>query len=270
MYTLDKKLTIIKYGSNTLVHANVHDSISIDYNTIYDHGSIINAYDGPIIIVSSGAVALGKTINQFAEVDNEVIRKRMCASLGNPHLSMNRSKAIPDKYILQGLITHRDLSLPDTKKSLKEMIYHTYQTSDKNIILVNDNDFISDEELKKIRGGNFGDNDRLTTLLAELCDEIFTEVNVIINTSTDGVLDGTTTIPKLDTDALTDAYIEKLCGTGKTSLGTGGMNNKLKILRDLVSTHKNIQAHIINGKHPIQLKNTLAGKHNGTKIYIAQ
>lgn len=42
MKKLNKKLTIIKYGSNTLVTKNINNTISIDYNNMSNHGLIIN------------------------------------------------------------------------------------------------------------------------------------------------------------------------------------------------------------------------------------
>ncbi len=267
---INKKLIIIKYGSNTLVTNGAHNETSIDYENIVAHGRIINHIPHPTIIVSSGAVAFGKTMgNKFEYIKNEVARRRIFSALGNPHLSINWDRAIPKKQVLQGLITHRDLILETPRESIAEIIYSLFNdgTDNSAVIQVNDNDFVTDEELIKIRGGDFGDNDKTTALLAILCDKIFTEVDVIFNTSSNGVLENGSTIPLVPADNLKNSYIEKICDVSKTDTGTGGMNTKLKIIRDMIQNTDKTTTYIINGKNPGQLQDVLRGKSTGTKIY---
>lgn len=269
MRKLNKKLTIIKYGSNTLVTENINNKVSIDYNNISNHGLIINQIKNPVIIISSGAVAFGKSLsNNFDYIKDEIIRKRIFSALGNPHLSMNWDKYIPDKSVLQSLITHKDLTSDLSKEKILEIICAIFNNDNQNsIIQVNDNDFITDEELLELRNGEFGDNDETTKLLSILCDDFFEEIEVIINTSSDGVLENNKVISTLNINKLTDCYIDDICGLDKTNLGTGGMSNKLRTIRELISKTNNSKVYIINGKKPNQLKNILKGNDVGTKIY---
>ncbi len=270
MNTISQKLTLIKYGSSTLVTKNNRDEIAIDSDNIKAHGAIINGIKNPVIIVSSGAVAFGKSLgNAFDYIDDEIIRKRIFAALGNPHLSINWDQAIADKQVLQSLITHRDLTSELSKEKILEIIYalFNHKNGDEAIIQVNDNDFITDEELLKIRHGEFGDNDQTTALLAILCSIIFDEIEVIINTTSDGVLDNQQLLTEISHSTLTDSYIEQICGTNKTNLGTGGMSNKLKIIRDMMQATTNVATYIINGKKPNHLRCILNGEAIGTKIY---
>lgn len=269
MKKLNKKLTIIKYGSNTLVTKNINNEISIDYNNMSNHGLIINQIKNPVIIVSSGAVAFGKSLNNdFDYIEDRIIKKRIFSALGNPHLSINWDKCIPNKSVLQSLITHKDLISSVSKEKILEIIYAIFNNDNQNsIIQVNDNDFITDEELVELRNGEFGDNDETTKLLSILCDDFFEEIEVIINTSSDGVLDNNKILSSLNINKLTDSYIDDICGLDKTNLGTGGMSNKLKIIRELIGKTNNSKVYIINGKNPNQLNNILKGNDIGTKIY---
>ena len=269
MKKLDKKLTIIKYGSNTLVKEGVDGDISIDYNNMSNHGLIINKTKDPVIIISSGAVAFGKSLNSNLDyIEDRIIKKRILAALGNPHLSINWDKYILDKFVLQSLLTHKDLSSNLSKEKILEIICTIFDKKKQDFIIqVNDNDFITDEELIELRSGEFGDNDETTKLLAILCDNFFEEVEIIINTSSDGVFEDDKIISLLSTDKLTDDYIDSICCENKTNLGTGGMSNKLRIIRDLVNKTNNSKVYIINGKNPDQLKNILKGRDEGTKIY---
>gem|GEM_PF-4212846 len=167
---------------------------------------------------------------------------------------------------MQSLITHRDLISEDSRGKISKIISELYQKDDA-IIQVNDNDFITDEELTTIRGGDFGDNDKITALLAELCNEIFDEVEVIVNTGSDGVLENSEILPEIKTENLKDDYIEKICTLGDTTAGTGGMSNKLKIFRDLIEKNNKIKVYIINGKKPEDLKSLLNKGEIGTKIF---
>jgi len=266
MEKLLKKITIIKYGTNTLVKKNESGDFSIDYVNIKNQGGVINNFDGPIIIVSSGAVGLGKTVNGFDYIEDGIIRKRVLSAAGNPHLSMEWNKVIPNKTVLQALITHKDFTNDASKESLKSIIYNIYQNPNNAVVQVNDNDFITDEELKLVRGGDFGDNDKTATLLAEICAEIFGEVELIINTSSDGVTKDGKSVTELKNSDLNDQYIESLCGENKSDIGTGGMANKLKIIRDLLNKGLNISISVINGKKPEQLKKVLNGEVVNTRI----
>ncbi len=264
MKKINKKLTIIKYGSNTLVYQDTNKNISIDYNNFHEHGLIINQITNPVLIVSSGAVAFGKSINnKLNYIKDDIIKKRILAGIGNPHLSINWDKAIKNKTILQSLITHRDLIHKNSRKKIQEIIRVLYQ-NDNIIIQANDNDFISDEELQKIRGGDFGDNDKLTTLIANICSEIFQEVEIIINTTADGVLnENKKIIKKIQVKKLTTPYIKKICQTKNSTLGTGGMENKLKNIRNFITKNKKTKVFVINGKKPEKLKEIVLKKQNG-------
>ena len=261
-----KKITIVKYGTNTLAQKDSDGNVSIDYDNIQKQGAVLNSVEHPVILVSSGAVAFGKAQgNDFEYVTDAVIKKRIFAAVGNPGLSVTWDKVISDKTILQSLITHRDLMSPDSKEKIIELISELYKKNN-TIIQVNDNDFITDEELKGIRGGDFGDNDQITALLVDLCVSIFDEVEVIINTSSDGVLENEVTIPSIKKKDLTDTYINELCGLEKTNLGTGGMGSKLRMVREMIGSIEKCRVYIINGKKPMQLQAILDGSDAGTKI----
>lgn len=265
MKKISEKLTIIKYGTETLVRENASGEFCVDHDAISEHGVIIDNYNNPVLVVSSGAVGFGRALADFGYIKDSVARKRALAAAGNPHLSINWDKAIAGKIVLQGLITRKEFKHKDSREALKDIIFNIYQNPLYAVIQLNDNDFITDEELRESRGGDFGDNDELTALVAELCAEMFEGVEVIINTGSDGVMENGETIAELATADLSDEKIAALCGDGKTEMGTGGMMNKLKIFRDLAEG-SGISIRVINGKKPEQLKKVLAGEISGTLI----
>ncbi len=260
------KLTIIKYGTETLAREDEAGNFFIDREAIAAHGKIIASREDPVLLVSSGAVGFGAALADFGYIKDGVARKRALAAAGNPRLSADWGEAIAGKIVLQGLVTHKEFKHKDSRDALKDIIFSVYQKPAYAVVQLNDNDFITGEELREIRGGDFGDNDALTALAAELCAEIFASVEVIVNTSSDGVTENGETIAELDAAELSDGKIAALCGEKKTEAGTGGMANKLKIFRDLAAG-KGVPARIINGKKPEQLEKVLRGEAAGTGIY---
>jgi len=263
MQKISKKLMIIKYGTAVLLSTQN----KIDKTVMLEHGDVISKYNGPILMISSGAVGFGKTLNNFDHIEDDVIRKRALASLGNPLLSVNWDLAIKNKNILQALVTHRGLKNSAVRGDMKKIISEIYKNGNSAVIQFNENDFVSDSELKKIRGGEFGDNDKTATLVAELCSEIFQEVELIINTSADGVLNQKNKlIEQIFASKFSQKKINSICGNKKTIFGTGGMKNKLSIIVNFIKNNPNVTAYIINGKKVSNLKKILSGINTGTKI----
>ena len=265
MNVKSKELYIIKYGSNTLVQENAKWEIEIDTSVLHQHWEIINTIDSPIILVSSWAVAFWKTLPwDYSYIQDEIIRKRVYAALWNPHLSIHWDSVIHWKNVLQGLLTHRDLSFPDSQEKILEIMQGLFQKNN-TIIQVNDNDVVTDEELQYIRWWDFGDNDETTYLIAKLCSDLFQKITVIINTSSNGVYnEDWETLRYLNPKDMDDTYIESIC-SGKSKLWTGGMVNKLKIVKKIAEI-KNSTVFIVNGKNANSLKDITTGRHSGTKV----
>jgi len=269
MDKINKKLIIIKYWSNVLLIKNINKNFSIDCNNINNHWLIIDKIANPVIIISSWAIAFWSSLNtDLSYINNEIIKKRIYSALWNPYLSMNWNKYIPHKFVLQSLLTHRDLNSDISKEKILEIIHSIFNVDkQKYIIQLNDNDFITDEELVELRWWDFGDNDELTALLANLCSNIFDEVQVIVNTSSDWVLDeNKEKIEIIKTDNFDDKYMEQITWWKKTSMWTWWMFNKLKVFNNLVKNTNNIIVNIINGKKPKDLLDLLNWKKVWTKI----
>ena len=264
-----EKITIVKYGSGVMAK-ETSQGVCPQQKLIDRHGRILTRQNTPILIVSSGAVAFGASKVGIIPNKNNVVLTSALASLGNPDLHSAWQRALgKDINLMLALLTHRDLKEGNTSH-LEQIIRMIYGPNSpfRGMILVNDNDFVSDEELKLLRGGVFGDNDEITMNLALLFQSIFKKVKVVFNTSVDGVMAGGALIPQINARQLTDEYIKSIVGA-KTSLGTGGMSRKLKIARQMVAdSNGSIKVTILNGKKPAQLAKYFYGESIGTKIII--
>lgn len=262
----NKKLWIIKYWSSTLIDENFHDKLCIDYKNIENHWSLIDKVQDPVIIVSSGAVAFWKIISHgLSKIQDETIRKRIYAAIWNPKLSLSWSKAMPSKILLQSLLTHRDLIDDFSKQKISEIIQKLLLYEDL-LIQVNDNDFLSDEELLQIRWWDFWDNDKITSLLAILCSDFFDEVKIVLNTSSDWVLRDWKTISHIKLNEMSDLFIENLCDVNSSILWTWWMSNKLKAVRELLQRTSNCTVNIVNWKNHKELENLFKHKSAWTLI----
>lgn len=267
MEKIKERVSVIKYGTNVLTRTNSLDDDCIDFNVIKDHGSFINnGIQGPVIMVSSGAVGFGFIIDKMRHISDLVIRKRALASMGNLRLFTTWAQSIPDKNLLQALVTHRDMKNETSRNNIKKLIWEVYQKPG-SIIIFNDNDFVSDEELIQVRGGEFGDNDYLAALITELCLDIFEDAELIINTSSNGVLDeNEQRIKQINASEIQLQEIDNLCSNDRTQFGTGGMKDKLTILSDLVRRNPSLVCYIINGKDVSNLRDVGSEYCQGTEI----
>ncbi len=262
-----KRLVISKYGSATLL-GDIEGSF-VDYDVINKHGGIINKLNDPVILVTSGAVAFGNVITGGKiHYNNEVTNKRALSAIGNPLLSAAWQSAIKDKIIAQALLTHRDLKDKKSQRYILDVLEIFLADNSRVVLQVNDNDMVTDEELKNLRGDIFGDNDEITALITSICAPYFDEIVVCVNTMSNGVLDFEGKVMQyLPCSDITEDFLNTFT-RAKTFHGTGGIKRKLRIFKQLVSQQKNVTVYIINGKDPCQLEYVLLGKQGvGTCIY---
>ncbi|MGE3974239.1 MAG: glutamate 5-kinase [Bdellovibrionales bacterium] len=201
------------------------------------------------LIVTSGAVGLGrKTLKLKPPLD--IQQKQVCASVGQVEL-MNVYKELFKKYRItpaQILVTAGDfadrakyLNLRDTIESLLEMGV---------VPVINENDPISTEELSEEKGRSFGDNDKLSAIVA-------TKINaqmLVILTDVDGIYSEN---PKLNPKAQVLKNITHLSELiikmeGKSAVGRGGMQTKIEAVR--IASEGGVMSIIASGLKPQNLK----------------
>ena len=129
------------------------------------------------------------------------------------------------------------------------------------IPIVNENDSISYTEIES-KERLFGDNDRLSAVVAVLCRAS----KLIIFSDIDGLYDSD---PRLHPNAKLINRIDKidesvysLAGGAGSRRGTGGMKTKLQAAELAVSQGTDVI--ITNGNNPYSLYDILDGKNTGT------
>ena len=240
------KKIVIKLGSCTIINKKG----KFNYKLINNILSQINHYSKQgkkIIIVSSGAVALGKSKLKKREDNN--ITNQYYASIGQT-LLMNHYLNCSRKFKLtvsQLLLTHADVTVknPNLVKLL--------ESSKNSLTIINQNDPVSIEEITK------KDNDSLAAHVARLIKADL----LIILSNVDGIYRDINKKDVINTVTEVNKIIN-FVSNNKSTFGKGGMISKINSAK---IAHP-IPTIIANGYTKNILINIIKGTTTGTLIKL--
>ncbi|MEK6679187.1 MAG: glutamate 5-kinase [Nitrospirota bacterium] len=245
---------VIKIGSAVLAGEG-HDGVdeSVFSHLAKDVSSITDKRE--IVIVSSGAIAIGMKRLGLKEKVKSIPEKQAVAAIGQGSLMALYEKVFsPLKIrVAQVLLTHDDLSdrhrFLNAKNTLQTLLEYNA------IPIINENDTVAVDEIK------FGDNDNLSALVTNLVEAdllvILTDINGLYNKD-----------PKINKDAelipVVDDIDKFVSAAGRTSgiYGTGGMQTKLEAAKK--AAHFGVPTIVANGRERNVLKKIFSGEDIGT------
>lgn len=213
-----------------------------------------------VIVVSSGAVAAGKSIYRLTNVQNNVIRRQVYSSIGQVKLMSTYAGYFAKHGLVcaQVLATKEDFTGKEHYKNMSNCFKGLLK--DDIIPVVNENDVVSLTELM------FTDNDELAGLTAFMVKAD----KLIILSNVEGVFNGdpshadSKVIAEVNFSSDTlDGFIQK----EKSTYGRGGMLAKVEIARK--TTEKGIVTYIANGKKENIIHSILQGESVGTKFLVS-
>lgn len=242
---------VVKVGTHAIANAKGRpDRAAV--GRIVDGLCRLKASGCEVVFVSSGAVAAGVEALGLETRPKEVCDVQMCAAVGQARFiyEYERLFAAHGVKIGQVLLTHWDFEERRRSQNVKKALDRLLRAG--IVPVVNENDFVADEELK---GRTFGDNDWLSFLVARL---VKAETLVLLST-VDGLLDAEgRRIPEVTGFR----NISRLVRAGeKGGLSKGGMESKLKAVKAAVSA--GIDTFIANGRRR-GLADLAAGRPAGT------
>lgn len=176
-----------------------------------------------VVLVSSGAVAAGMGPLGLKQRPGDLAAKQAAASVGQVHLAYEwgRSFARFQRTVGQVLLTASDVGYRDRARNAQRTIEKLRQL--KVVPIVNENDTVATSEM------HFGDNDRLSALVANLigADALFLLSDV------PGLFDKDPAEPgaRLIEEVRTGGDLRGVDAGGGGSLGTGGMATKVSAAR---------------------------------------
>ena len=216
----DKKRIVIKIGSSLLIEKEQVKSAWL--KTLAEDILQLKQLNKDIIIVSSGAIALGKSRLKTKSSKLKLAEKQAAAAIGQINLMSCYQSCFAklNLNIAQILITGDDADNRNRYLNSRNTI-NTLLAN--NIIpIVNENDAVAVEEIK------IGDNDRLAARIAQISGADL----LILLSDIDGLYDQN---PKINKNAkfiplvtVIDKKIEAMASNSISGIGTGGMITKIK------------------------------------------
>lgn len=253
---MEKKRIVVKVGTSTLTHKTGKTNIARISNLVNVLADLHNM-GHEIILVSSGAIAIGTSRLGLKRKPDTIMGKQAAAAVGQGELMFLYDKFFGeyDVVVSQLLFTYDALENPDNKEHLTNTFNQLLEYG--SIPVVNENDSVSIEELLN------GDNDCLSATVAELIGADM----LILLTDTDGLYDGN---PSENPEARLIDIVEEITeeieafagGAGKR--GTGGFMTKVKAAK--IATSAGIPVIVMNGADPKKIYDVLNGENVGTKF----
>ncbi len=221
----EKKRIVIKVGTSSLTHPETGNMDLIKMEKLVRELTDLQNQGKEVILVSSGAIAVGRKAIGMKERPTELAVKQACASIGQARLMMIYQKLFMEynQTASQILMTKNTL----VNEGNRENARNTFEMllSMGAIPIVNENDTVSTYEIQ------FGDNDTLSAIVSALVQADL----LILLSDIDGLF---TDDPNRNPDARFIEYVDRVderfqrMAKGSASdVGTGGMSTKLGAAR---------------------------------------
>ncbi|MCR5846804.1 MAG: glutamate 5-kinase [Lachnospiraceae bacterium] len=257
----DKKRIVVKIGSSSLTHP---ETGGIDYTrleTLVRELCNIRNSGKEVVLVSSGAISVGKRAVHIKDANHDIAVKQACAAVGQARLMMVYQKIFAEySQVCAQVLMTKDTITNELNR------YNAHNTFMKLLELgvipiVNENDTISTFEIK------FGDNDTLSAIVASLIDADL----LILLSDIDGLYsDNPRTNPDAEFIEIVEKIDDRILEMGKSetgsSVGTGGMNTKIHAAQ--IATKSGADMIIANSEDIHILHRIMDGRDFGT-LFVA-
>lgn len=252
----DKKRIVVKIGSSSITHQETGALNLTKLEILVRELCDLKNAGKDVILVSSGAIAVGRQTIGFHHRPKNVAEKQACAAIGQAQLMMIYQKLFSE-------YGHQAAQVLMTKDTMMDNLSrrNALNTFDELLALgaipiVNENDTVSTYEIQ------FGDNDTLSAIVAALVGADM----LLLLSDIDGLY---TDDPRKNPQAEFIDYVETLddhlmqMGKGAGSdVGTGGMATKLSAAK--IATASGADMVIANGGDFHAIHRILQGGAVGT------
>ena len=241
---------VVKVGSSLLIgdDGNVHrgwlEGLAEDIATLQDQGH-------ELLIVSSGAIAIGSTILNINKQRVRLEELQAAAAAGQVQLvhAWQEALGVHDIVAAQILLTPEDTEnrrrFLNARGTLQKLIERQV------VPVVNENDTVATEEIR------YGDNDRLAARVAQLvmADALILLSDVdglyTADPGSDGSAEHIPEVKKISDEVLA------MAGETRSDIGSGGMATKVQAAR--IATHAGCSTVIASGAIDRPLETLAAG-----------
>ena len=258
-----KKRIVIKIGSSSLTHPengnlNLHKAEKL-VRVLCE----LKNRGKDVVLVSSGAVAVGRQFMKIGERPRELSQKQALAAIGQARLMMTYERLFSEysQTTAQVLLTKYTMLQEISRKNARNTFEKLFEMG--VIPVVNENDTVATHEFEY----EFGDNDRLSAIVAALIQADL----LILLSDIDGLYtDDPNQNPEARLIPIVDTISEEILSmgkeTGKSNVGTGGMSTKLLAAR--MAADAGVDMVIANGRDVHIIYGILNGEEKGT-LFLA-
>ena len=253
----DKKRIVIKIGSSSLTHPETGALNLTKLEVLVREISDLHNMGKDVIVVSSGAIAVGRRAAGLGHRPSETKEKQACAAIGQARLMMIYQKLFSEynQLAAQILMTKRtvmdNLSRFNALNTFRELLKLGA------IPIVNENDTVSTYEMQ------FGDNDTLSAIVAALIDAdlllLLSDIDCLFT-------DDPNSNPNAElihvVEKLDDHLLKMGKSTSTSDVGTGGMASKLTAAK--LASAAGTDMVIANGEDFRNIHRVIEGQDCGT------
>jgi len=244
------KRIAVKIGSNVLTRADGTLDVT-RMSALVDQVAILHRQGIEIILISSGAVASGRSEVKAGKKLDAVSARQLYSAVGQAKLINRYYELFREHRIACGQVLTTKENFSDRTHYLNQKNCMEVMLSNKVIPIVNENDTISVTELM------FTDNDELSGLIATMMKMDA----LIILSNIDGIFNGNPSDPNctvIREIGYNDENLSDYVQPSKSSFGRGGMLTKCRIARKVAE--EGITVIIANGKRENILPSILSKK----------
>jgi glutamate 5-kinase len=263
---------VIKLGTAVLINESSGLALSRFYSFVEAIGAL-KAAGKEVLIVTSGAIGLGVRKLGLKTKPKLLPQKQACAAVGQGLLMSLYADAFErlNIPIAQILLTEEDFSNRQRYLNLRSTVNELLSLG--VIPVFNENDTVSTAEIESKKEGtriNFGDNDKLSALIAS---KIQADMLLILTDVAGLYTDDPRTVDSAKLIPLVEKItpeIEALVFTesaGKAKMGRGGMATKLEAAK--IATQSGCITVVAGGKEPDVITRLTQGEELGT-VFVSK
>ena len=253
----DKKRIVIKIGSSSLTHPETGALNLTKLEVLVREISDLHNMGKDVVVVSSGAIAVGRRAAGLGHRPSETKEKQACAAIGQARLMMIYQKLFSEYNQLAAQILMTKRTVMDNLSRFNAL--NTFQELLKlgAIPIVNENDTVSTDEMQ------FGDNDTLSAIVSALIDADL----LLLLSDIDGLFtDDPNSNPNAElihvVEKLDDHLLKMGKSTSTSDVGTGGMASKLTAAK--LASAAGTDMVIANGEDFRNIHRVIEGQDCGT------
>ena len=259
---------VVKAGTNVLTTGSAERSLGtvvldapVMADLVRQVCQLVNEERVQVVLVTSGAIAAGRqSLAEAGHVDDipDISTRQVLAALGQSRLMQAYAELFAEGRVsvAQTLLTINDTTHRQSYLNIRNTLFSLLELG--VVPILNENDVVASDEIGEV----FGDNDRLSALIAALIDADL----LIILSDVDGLY---TADPKTDPTAalvpvvdLVDEGVAAMAGEHRNAWARGGMPTKLDAAR-LVTT-SGIAMTICRGRERDAIVRVVGGERLGT------